>query len=128
LQVLDVFAYIHAKSIIYRDLKPENLLISPKGYLKVIDWGFAKEIEDNTTYTMCGTPEYVAPEVVNGSGHGKGADYWALGCNLYEMVVGVSPFVGDDVSDTLAIYQRITAGVSAARARERKRDTEIPRD
>jgi serine/threonine protein kinase len=66
-------------------------------------------------------------QVVNGSGHGKGADYWALGCNLYEMVVGVSPFVGDDVSDTLAIYQRITAGVRAARERERERNRETER-
>jgi len=83
-----VYEYIHAKNIIYRDLKPENLLISSTGYLKVIDWGFAKEIADNTTYTMCGTPEYLAPEVVNCSGHGRAADLWSLGVNLFEMVCG----------------------------------------
>ena len=84
--------------------------MDPNGYLKVIDWGFAKEVTDNTTYTMCGTPEYLAPEIVNGSGHGKAADFWALGVNIYEMAVGYTPFVGDDVDDKLAICQRITSG------------------
>jgi CRP-like cAMP-binding protein len=110
-QVLNVYEYIHARNIIYRDLKPENLLISSCGYLKVIDWGFAKEITDNITYTMCGTPEYLAPEIVNCSGHGRAADLWSLGVNLYEMVVGYSPFVGDDVNDHLDICRRITCGV-----------------
>jgi len=109
-QVLVVYEYIHAMGIVYRDLKPENLLISPDGYLKVIDWGFAKEITDNTTYTMCGTPEYLAPEIVGGSGHGSAADFWALGVNLYEMVVGYSPFAGDDVTDNLAVCERIASG------------------
>jgi hypothetical protein len=109
-QVATVYAYIHSKDIIYRDLKPENLLLTAEGYLKVIDWGFAKQIEDNTTYTMCGTPEYLAPEIVNGSGHGRAADYWSLGVVLYEMVVGYSPFVGDDYTDQLAICERITSG------------------
>ena len=110
-QVATVYAYIHSKDIIYRDLKPENLLLTAEGYLKVIDWGFAKQIEDNTTYTMCGTPEYLAPEIVNGSGHGCAADYWSLGVVLYEMVVGYSPFVGDDYTDQLAICERITSGL-----------------
>lgn len=57
-QVATVYAYIHAKNIVYRGLKPENLLLTSEGYLKVVDWGFAKHIDDNTTYTMCGTPEY----------------------------------------------------------------------
>jgi serine/threonine protein kinase len=110
-QVATVYAYIHSKAIVYRDLKPENLLLTSEGYLKVVDWGFAKHIDDNTTYTMCGTPEYLAPEIVNGSGHGRAADYWSLGVVLYEMVVGYTPFVGDDFNDQLAICQRITSGV-----------------
>ena len=77
----------------------------------MIDWGFAKEIEGGTTYTLCGTPEYLAPELVDGRGHGKAVDFWALGCVLFEMLQGFSPFVGDDANDTMAICHRITAGI-----------------
>ena len=76
--VTDAFSYLHAKDIIYRDLKPENLLIDGDGYIKVVDFGFAKVVVDRT-YTLCGTPEYLAPELVLGKGHHKGVDYWALG-------------------------------------------------
>lgn len=110
-QVVEVFSYIHSQSIIYRDLKPENLLVTDAGYLKVIDWGFAKEVQDDTTYTLCGTPEYLAPELVDGRGHGKAVDFWALGCVLYEMCIGFSPFVGDDANDSMAICHRITSGI-----------------
>merc|ERR1711907_671982 len=76
--VLDGLAFLHEKSICYRDLKPENLLIDAEGYIKVVDFGFAKVVIDRT-YTLCGTPEYLAPELVLGKGHHKGVDYWALG-------------------------------------------------
>ena len=73
--VLDAFEHLHSKHILYRDLKPENLLIDSKGYIKVVDFGFAKVVPDRT-YTLCGTPEYLAPELVLGKGHDKGT--WGL--------------------------------------------------
>ena len=104
--VASVYEYIHASEIVYRDLKPENILISTDGYLKVVDWGFAKKVVDKT-FTTCGTPEYLAPELVQGTGHGKGVDYWALGILIYEMVIGKTPYVGNDPDDTMAICRNI---------------------
>jgi serine/threonine protein kinase len=80
---------MHARSIVYRDLKPENLLIDSEGYLKVVDFGFAKVVEDRT-YTLCGTPEYLAPELVLGRGHGAGAFVVppSLSCTRYWCWVG----------------------------------------
>ena len=100
------YEYSHAQSVTYRDLKPENILISSDGYLKVVDWGFAKKVVDKT-FTTCGTPEYLAPELVQGTGHNKGVDYWALGILIFEMLTGRTPFVGDDPDDTMAICRNI---------------------
>ncbi|TMW66433.1 hypothetical protein Poli38472_004198 [Pythium oligandrum] len=104
--VLMAIEYLHERNIVYRDLKPENLLIDPQGYLKVVDFGFAKVVEDRT-YTLCGTPEYLAPELVLGKGHSKGVDYWALGVLIYEMVVGYSPFAGANQADQMQICRNI---------------------
>ena len=71
-----MFEYLHSKNIIYRDLKPENLLISEDGYLKLTDFGFAKVVEGRT-YTLCGTPEYLAPEILLNKGHGKAVDWYS---------------------------------------------------
>ncbi|GMH97013.1 hypothetical protein TrST_g3469 [Triparma strigata] len=104
--VLSVYDYIHTDKIVYRDLKPENILIATDGYLKIVDWGFAKKVVDKT-YTTCGTPEYLSPELVQGTGHGKGVDYWALGVLIYEMLVGKTPYVGYDPDDTMGICRNI---------------------
>lgn len=104
--VLLALEYLHERHIVYRDLKPENLLIDPEGYLKVVDFGFAKVVTDRT-YTLCGTPEYLAPELVLGKGHNKGVDYWALGVLIYEMIVGYSPFAGANQADQMQICQNI---------------------
>jgi len=89
--VLLALEYLHRKKILYRDLKPENLLIDAEGYIRVVDFGFAKQVADRT-YTVCGTPEYLAPELVSGKGYHKSVDYWALGILIYEMLCGYSPF------------------------------------
>eukprot|EP00918_Siedleckia_nematoides_P002722 GHVU01006227.1.p1 GENE.GHVU01006227.1~~GHVU01006227.1.p1 ORF type:complete len:341 (+),score=89.81 GHVU01006227.1:95-1117(+) len=102
-QVATIFDYLHGKNVIYRDLKPENILINNDGYLKLTDFGFAKVIEYRT-YTLCGTPEYIAPEVLLNKGHGKPVDWWTLGILIYEMIVGYPPFFDDE---PMGIYQKI---------------------
>ncbi|GAB9466740.1 hypothetical protein Gpo141_00004106, partial [Globisporangium polare] len=104
--VLMAIEYLHDRDIVYRDLKPENLLLDADGYLKVIDFGFAKVVEDRT-YTLCGTPEYLAPEVILGTGYNRGVDYWGLGILVYEMVVGHSPFVPWQDLDGTQLYRNI---------------------
>lgn len=105
-QIVLAFEYLHAFDYIYRDLKPENLLLDRHGYLKITDFGFAKKVPFKT-YTLCGTPEYIAPEVLLNKGHGKGVDWWTLGILIFEMMTGQPPFVDDD---PMGIYQRILAG------------------
>jgi len=105
-QISCIFEYCHNKNIVYRDLKPENILINADGYLKLTDFGFAKIIE-HRTYTLCGTPEYIAPEVLLNKGHGKPVDWWTLGILIYEMIVGYPPFVDED---PMGIYQKILSG------------------
>jgi len=105
-QVTLMFEYLHSKNIVYRDLKPENLLIADDGYLKLTDFGFAKVVEGRT-YTLCGTPEYLAPEILLNKGHGKAVDWWTLGILIYEMNAGIDPFTDED---PMAIYQKILKG------------------
>ncbi|CAK85654.1 unnamed protein product (macronuclear) [Paramecium tetraurelia] len=105
-QVVLMFEYLHTKNIVYRDLKPENLLVQSDGYLKLTDFGFAKVVEDRT-YTLCGTPEYLAPEILLNKGHSKPVDWWCLGIFLYEMLAGIDPFNDED---PMAIYQKILKG------------------
>ncbi|CAD8087289.1 unnamed protein product [Paramecium primaurelia] len=105
-QVVLMFEYLHTKNIVYRDLKPENLLVQNDGYLKLTDFGFAKVVEDRT-YTLCGTPEYLAPEILLNKGHSKPVDWWCLGIFLYEMLAGIDPFNDED---PMAIYQKILKG------------------
>lgn len=103
---MSIFEYLHGKNIVYRDLKPENILIEKTGYLKLTDFGFAKIIEGRT-YTLCGTPEYLAPEIILNKGHGKPVDWWTTGILLYEMIAGIDPFSDDD---PMMVYQKILKG------------------
>lgn len=87
--VLEAFQYLHSRGIVFRDLKPENLLLDSAGYVKLIDFGFAKYIGcSSKTWTFCGTPEYVAPEVILNKGHDRAVDYWALGILVFELLTG----------------------------------------
>jgi protein kinase A/protein kinase X len=102
---------LHQQDIVYRDLKPENLLIDAEGHIKLADFGFAKHLEDDRTFTLCGTPEYLAPEIVKGSkntGYGKSVDWWALGILLFEMLAGYPPFYD---CEPFGIYKKILAGI-----------------
>jgi cGMP-dependent protein kinase len=105
--VILAFESMHQHDIVYRDLKPENLLLDSKGYIKIADFGFAKVCKDRT-YTLCGTPDYLAPEVIFGQGHGKGVDWWTLGVLLFEMVASYPPFFDEDPMKT---YGKIMHGI-----------------
>ncbi|XP_061820223.1 cGMP-dependent protein kinase 2 isoform X1 [Nerophis lumbriciformis] len=107
--VLEAFDYLHTIGIVYRDLKPENLLLDAKGYVKMADFGFAKKIGlGKKTWTFCGTPEYVAPEVIMNKGHDFGADCWSLGILIFELLTGNPPFAGPD---PIKIYTVVLYGI-----------------
>ena len=95
--------YLHSKDIIYRDLKPENILLDKNGHIKITDFGFAKYVPD-ITYTLCGTPDYIAPEVVSTKPYNKSVDWWSFGILIYEMLVGYTPFYD---SNAMKTYENI---------------------
>ncbi|KAK3276295.1 hypothetical protein CYMTET_15624 [Cymbomonas tetramitiformis] len=98
--------HMHNRNIIYRDLKPENLLLDADGYCMIVDYGFAKRVTGKT-FTLCGTPDYLAPEILQRKGHNKAVDYWALGVLIFEMLAGYAPFTPDDDANINETYSMI---------------------
>ncbi|XP_068154174.1 cAMP-dependent protein kinase catalytic subunit 2 isoform X3 [Drosophila tropicalis] len=107
-QVLLALEYMHRMNLMYRDLKPENILIDCKGYLKLTDFGFTKRV-DSRTSTLCGTPEYLAPEIIQLKPYNKSVDWWAFGILLFEFVAGRSPFAAHN-RDVILMYSKICLG------------------
>jgi protein kinase A/protein kinase X len=105
-EIVLAFEYLHSLNIAYRDLKPENILIDKEGHVKITDFGFAKHLNDKT-YTLCGTPEYLAPEIIQNRGHHFAVDWWALGILIYEMIAGFPPFYDET---PVRIYEKILSG------------------
>ena len=105
ISIADTLNFIHSRGIIYRDLKPENVLVDVDGYPVIVDFGCSKFCPDKS-YTFVGTPNYVAPEMITNAGHNKGVDIWAFGVMVYEMVAGENPFFFEGM-DQISLYHSI---------------------
>ena len=98
--------HLHSLDMIYRDLKPENILLDEVGHICLTDFGLSKEsvATVNAAKTFCGTPEYLAPEILQGVGHGKPVDWWSLGTLVFEMLTGLPPFYSRNINH---MYEKI---------------------
>jgi serum/glucocorticoid-regulated kinase 2 len=108
-EILLAIEYLHKHDIVYRDLKPENVLLDGDGHVKLTDFGLSKEgISDNfSAKSICGTPEYLAPEILDRHGHGKAVDWYSFGALIYEMLTGLPPYY---TKDREKLFERIRKG------------------
>ena len=98
-EILLAISYIHSLGVVYRDLKPENVLLTAEGHIRLTDFGLSKEgitSSSSGAWSFCGTPEYLAPEILDRKGHGRAVDWWGLGALLYEMLTSLPPFYSKD--------------------------------
>jgi serine/threonine protein kinase len=108
-EIASALGHLHSLGYIYRDLKPENILLDHTGHVCLTDFGLSKDVEQgDKAHTFCGTPEYLAPEIVSGQGHDKAVDWWALGILLYELTVGIPPFYDQNSNE---MYTKIQRGI-----------------
>lgn len=105
-QVVLALEYLQYLDIVYRDLKPENVVMDHTGYIKIVDLGFSKIVKTRT-YTLCGTVGYIAPEAYLNKGYGKSVDWWALGMLLYEISLGQLPIFANNTQHYLQIDKKI---------------------
>jgi len=116
-EIVAAIAYLHANDIIYRDMKPENILVCDDGHLKLTDFGLAKMgitsmyggDGGDVTQSLVGTPEYLAPEILSSRPYGKASDWWTVGILMYELMVGKTPFIANGINRT-EMFRRIQAG------------------
>ena len=106
IEIILAIEYLHKNKMLYRDLKPENILIDKTGHIKLIDFGLSKIIKKpkEKAYTICGTPQYLAPEILANQGYDSTVDWWSLGCVLYELLIGRAPYkilLGDSLNEDL---------------------------
>ena len=114
--VVSILSYVHSRGVVYRDTKPENLILDARGYLTLVDFGMAKDLGRDglagaRTWTVCGTPEYMAPEVISHRGYAYAADWWAVGVLGFECLCGATPFATDEAGadHAMAVYRKVLA-------------------
>lgn len=103
-EALMALTFMHERDIVYRDLKPENIVLDAMGHIRLVDFGFARHLESGRCGSFCGSPYYIAPEMLSTSTYGKSVDIWALGVLTYELLVGAPPFSGKTANE---VYKRI---------------------
>jgi len=103
-EIVLMLEYLHNNNVVYRDLKLENILLDREGHIKLVDFGFAKQLgKRERTLSMCGSPEFIAPEVINGIGYNQVVDWWSFGVTVFELLTGRLPFTGS----TFEVFEKI---------------------